>query len=272
MANTAPNHSGNDQLDDQPQKKEGDDKHDVVFQPHLPKAAEEVTRQVEEEKEPRWHALTKGRFILTIYVLVLAAVVGLALAARAFSVLPGDVFFTLELQEITNPVAYNVLFYVSYIGYPVLSAVIFALVVLAFLAVRLWLEAIFLVLTLIADAIGGVLKMVVGRHRPLPSQVHVVQAITSPSFPSGHTLHYTVFYGFIAFVLFTAFRPSWPRNVLIGVCLALIVLVGPSRIYLGEHWLSDVVGGYLIGALFLVPLIAAYLWAKQRFSGVGART
>src|SRR5262249_21174096 len=124
----------------------------------------------------------------------------------------------------------------------------------------------FTLLTLLADALGGLIKQIVGRQRPLPAQVHVVQVLQSPSFPSGHVLHYTVFYGFLAFVLATSFRPSWPRNVLIAVCLALIALVGPSRVYLGEHWLSDVVGGYLIGALFLVPLIALYIWAREHFA------
>jgi undecaprenyl-diphosphatase len=93
----------------------------------------------------------------------------------------------------------------------------------------------------------------------------VVQQINSPSFPSGHTVHYTAFFGFLAFVVLTNFRSGWGRNIATGICLALVVLVGPSRVYLGEHWPTDVIGGYLIGGLFLVPLIAAYLWAKARY-------
>ena len=239
-------------------------------QPRLPDAAQEVAGEVAErmqrERVPGPLARRRGRALLFGYIVALLLVGVLAVAAHIYSVLPGDLAATQELQETSNPLVFALMYGVSYLGYPLLSAVIIVVTTLLLLLARLWIAALFLVLTLIADGIGEVLKLVVGRHRPLPDLVHVTQQINSPSFPSGHTLHYTVFYGFLAFVLATEFRPSWPRNVLIAVCALLIVLVGPSRVYLGEHWTSDVLGGYLIGFLCLVPLIAGYLWAKRRFA------
>jgi undecaprenyl-diphosphatase len=238
-------------------------------QPQLPDAAQEVAgevaKRVQRERLPGPLARRRGRVLLFGYIGALVLVGLLAAAAHMYSVLPGDLAATQELQESSNPILYALMYGVSYLGYPLLSAIILVVTILLLLA-RLWIAAVFLVATLIADGIGELLKLIVGRHRPLPDLVHVTQQINSPSFPSGHTLHYTVFYGFLAFVLATEFRPSWPRNVLIAVCVLLIVLVGPSRVYLGEHWTSDVLGGYLIGFLCLVPLIAGYLWAKRRFA------
>jgi undecaprenyl-diphosphatase len=47
--------------------------------------------------------------------------------------------------------------------------------------------------------------------------------------------------------------------------VAMIALIGPSRIYLGQHWASDVLGAYLLGTLTLVANIAFYRWGKSRF-------
>ena len=233
--------------------------------------AQTAEERVAQERYPRWRVLRRGRVWLTVYVVALLGLLALAVAAHIYSVLPGDLPFTRELQETSNPIVANVLTFVSYIGFPTQSAVILILVTLGLIVFRLRLEAVFLLLTLAADGVGSLVKMVVNRSRPSPSLVHVVQRITSPSFPSGHTLHYVVFYGFLAFVFATTFRPSWGRNLLIAVCVLLIVLVGPSRVYLGEHWLTDVVGGYLLGGLLLVPIIAGYLWAKERFDSATLR-
>jgi membrane-associated phospholipid phosphatase len=222
----------------------------------------EARAQVAQEREPRWRVLLRGRYLLVAYALALVALALLAVAAHVNAVLPGDLPFTRELQESQSPLVYWVFYSISAIGFPMFSALITVLAVLILWLLRLRLESMFLLLSLLADALGGMLKLVVGRHRPTPDVVHVVQVIQQPSFPSGHTLHYTVFYGFLFFVIATNFKPSWWRNVALVMCALLVLLVGPSRVYLGEHWPTDVLGGYLVGALCLGPLIAGYLWAK----------
>jgi undecaprenyl-diphosphatase len=218
--------------------------------------------QVAREREPRRRVLVRGRFLLVVYVIALVIVGLLAFAAHNNALLPGDLPFTRELQESNSPVVFWLFNSVSWLGSSVPSVVIEVGALLILWLVRLRVEAVFLALTLLADLLGGVLKIVVGRNRPSPDLVHVVQQIQQPSFPSGHTLHYTVFYGFLIFVIATNFKSSWPRNVALVIFALLIALVGPSRVYLGEHWPTDVIGGYLIGALCLAPLIAGYLWAK----------
>jgi membrane-associated phospholipid phosphatase len=206
--------------------------------------------------------LVRGRYLLVAYVIVLVAVIALTVAAHNFALLPGDLPFTRELQESTSPIVFWLFYLISSLGSAVQSVVIEVLALLILWLLRLRLEMLFLMLTLLADLLGAILKIVVGRHRPPPDLVHVVQQIQQPSFPSGHTLHYTVFYGFLIFVIVTNFKSSWPRNTLVAIFALLILLVGPSRVYLGEHWPTDVLGGYLIGGLCLAPLIIGYLWAK----------
>ena len=235
--------------------------------PHDPHGSQEppLVERVAREREPRSHALRRGRVLLVSYVVVLLAVIALTFAAHAFSTLPGDLPFTRELQETTNPIVAGVLTFISAIGYPVQSAILLVVAVVVLWSIRLRLEALFVVISLLADAFGALLKVLVGRQRPLPSVVHVAQQLSDGSFPSGHTLHYTVFYGFLIFVVVTNFQPSWQRICAIVLLALPIALIGLSRVYLGEHWPTDVVGGYLIGALCLVPLIAGYIWSKQRF-------
>jgi undecaprenyl-diphosphatase len=71
-------------------------------------------------------------------------------------------------------------------------------------------------------------------------------------------MFYSVFFGFLLFLAWRYLRPGWPRGVVVALLAALILLVGFSRIYLGAHWLSDVVAGYLVGGLVLWAAIEVY--------------
>ncbi|MEO7000445.1 MAG: phosphatase PAP2 family protein [Ktedonobacterales bacterium] len=226
---------------------------------------EQAAQRVERERYQRGRITKRGTALLIGYVIALAAVVGLSLAAHAFSVLPGDLGFSLELQESRYPAIFDLMYGISLFGYLPWSVIVEVAALAILWLLRLRIEAIFLALTLLADGLGGLIKLLVDRHRPSASLVHVSTTLSSPGFPSGHTVHYTVFFGFILYILLVNFRPSWRRNLLVTICALLIALIGVSRVYLGEHWLSDVVGGYLVGALCLIPIIYGYLWARRRY-------
>ena len=87
-------------------------------------------------------------------------------------------------------------------------------------------------------------KESIQRLRP---EVGAVLLAQDPSFPSGHTTQYTMFLGLLAYLAWRRFRPGWPRRVTIAACVLMIIMVGPSRVYLGQHWPSDVLAGYLLG-------------------------
>jgi membrane-associated phospholipid phosphatase len=127
----------------------------------------------------------------------------------------------------------------------------------------LWREAVVLVgVVLVGQGLWLVSGQIVNRPRPDSSLVTVLidakDVAGFPSFPSGHAVHYTVFFGFLWFLTWTWVKPAvlrWPLLVVLG---CLVVLVGPGRIYLGAHWFSDVLGGYLLGSAVLATGINLY--------------
>ncbi len=103
-------------------------------------------------------------------------------------------------------------------------------------------------------ALGPVLKAIVERPRPALSD-HVV-FVNSWSYPSGHSLNSMVVLGLLT-VLAVRERPgAVRRTVLAALGAFLVVVVGFSRVYLGVHWPSDVLAGWLIGVLWLTICFA----------------
>jgi len=78
-------------------------------------------------------------------------------------------------------------------------------------------------------------------------------------------MYYLGFLGFIGFLVFSLLKPSLKRSLLLMLIGIPILLIGISRIYLGEHWASDVLGAYLLGTLTLIVTIQLYRWGKTRF-------
>ena len=121
------------------------------------------------------------------------------------------------------------------------------------------------VATLGRPLLESVLKIVVGRDRPdLERMVNG----HGPSFPSGHVMAAVALYGLVPLVvaLFTRSRILWWLSV--AVSGFLIASIAASRVYLGVHWASDVVGGLLLGSFFLLG-IEAVLGYAHRISGCG---
>jgi membrane-associated phospholipid phosphatase len=117
-----------------------------------------------------------------------------------------------------------------------------------------------------ASLVDTLAKAFIHRARPSANLVHVVQEVSGYSFPSGHVVFYTAFFGFLIFLAYSLVKKRivW-RAVIIGVLSFFVALVGVSRIYLGAHWFSDVLGAYLLGSLWLILSIYLYRWGKPRF-------
>jgi undecaprenyl-diphosphatase len=126
-------------------------------------------------------------------------------------------------------------------------------------------EAVVAVFAACGIAVGALVKLVVFRPRPSADLVKVFSQLPSSGFPSGHVLEFTAFCGFLTFLAYTLLKPSWGRTAALVFLGLLILLMGLSRIYQGQHWFSDVMGAYLLGSLWLVLTIRLYRWGKPRF-------
>lgn len=123
---------------------------------------------------------------------------------------------------------------------------------------------------LVATALAGALaltvlgKNIVGRVRP-PATEALPPFEVSPSWPSGHTLNATVLGVLtIYLVLITVRRRAWRVLAVLG-CLLFPLAVGLSRVYLGQHWLTDVMGGWALGAAWALAVVLSHrLWLRLR--------
>lgn len=131
----------------------------------------------------------------------------------------------------------------------VLLCLVVGLAVIVLAIRRLWRLALYLAVTGAgALVLDPVLKSLVGRARPVLA--HPIAHGTGASFPSGHALGATVCYGALLLVFLPAARGRW-RTAFGVVVAAIIMVVGVSRILLGVHYVSDVVGGWTIGVFWL---------------------
>lgn len=103
-----------------------------------------------------------------------------------------------------------------------------------------------------------ILKYLIGRPRPTSDQVRVFLNMNDYSFPSSHCLEFVIFFGFLYFYLNSQKKQNLLGNIAKFVLVILIISIGFSRIYLGVHWLTDCLAGYLLGYLILKATIKQY--------------
>jgi membrane-associated phospholipid phosphatase len=206
-----------------------------------------------------------NRKITLALMLLVASAVVLSYAASRFPILPLDLKSYWELQEEASPLFNMLMQGASYLGETEVAISLLAIAVAIFAIQRLWLEAIFMLATASNVFLTVLLKEIIHRARPTPIAENAsgfLQASNQYSYPSGHVLFFVVFFGFFAYLAWMHFA-GWVRMGLVAICAALIVLIGPSRVFLGAHWASDVVGSYIIGSIWLMILILAYQWASR---------
>jgi len=105
-----------------------------------------------------------------------------------------------------------------------------------------------LAVTILAALSNIALKRVINRARPDIEHLVVVESL---SYPSGHSMSAMAFYGFLIYLSFRIKMARWLRVLFCFLCVFLILGIGISRIYLGVHFPSDVLGGFTAGLIWV---------------------
>lgn len=183
---------------------------------------------------------------------------GLSLIVHANPVWPVDRSITLTIQSMRHPLLDALALGLTFLGNG-LPLTIFAISAATIFFVWRWRWAALLTLiTLLGLPVNMLLKEIVGRPRPAETMVDVLLPAIGLSFPSGHAMVPTMFYGFLALMCWVHFPDRRQRAAWTVFFAAIGLMVGLSRVYLGVHWFSDVVGGWTAGLFFLLILAEVY--------------
>ena len=241
---------------------------------------QEATTIVGNTPLPTTPTVAQKRWYRIAFVLWLIAVLVLATASVIVHFHPGpwpiDLQTTIYIQHHTWPVFYPFLNFISFLNDPIPSFIALGLWLLVLSLLRHFLEGLFIAFgTIIADALDGLLSTLVGRPRPHSPQIHIYIHEPFHSFPSGHTEHNMVYYGFLLYLSLGKPLRQWRYHWLLLpfqlFALVALVTIGYSRVFEGAHWITDVLAGYLSGAILLYALVACYLWAKRKLAQRQAR-
>ena len=201
----------------------------------------------------------------------------MVVAAAAFAVIAGSVWETAPILKQDMQVSV----WLHTHGSPVFTAFLLAItqvhstvgipIMAAILAYFVWRHGDhYWVFSLALAVPGGLLLNVFLKHlfnRSRPSWDDPLLTLDSSSFPSGHTAGATLFYGFLAAYMVWRMKNSAARALAVLGCALMIALVGFSRIYLGVHFLSDVLAAVSISTVWLVICLIAVRAYAKRHSG-----
>ena len=229
-----------------------------------------ATAPVTAPKESPPEQAHRGRVLVTVYAAVVlvatAGFVSLAIFVRQEDVITNfDAPVAQAIQSINAPVLSWILLHVSDLGWSPLDVACVVVIAGALAALRLRLEALLIVLsTLLAGGVGTLTKDVVQRARPTSTFVHLAGHLADYSFPSGHVIFATVLFGTTFGIVWIVWSSSVLRNTTLVLLAALVLLMGPSRIYMGQHWPTDVLGAYCLGGLWVAGTLEVLLALRPR--------
>ena len=201
-----------------------------------------------------------------VIVISAIAMALLSVGANIWDPFPGDLGAALYIQKIELPGLLGFLEGVSYLARGLPMIIYGSLMAGIFIWVfRFRKESHSAIVTPLLFGLGPLMKLVVSRPRPDAELLYrSTQDFGGFGFPSGHAFQSALFFGFLVYLSSTYVSRLWLKRLIQYLLIFLIGAVGISRVYIGAHWPSDVIGGYLLAVPILMLLSAYHGWVRSR--------
>lgn len=192
---------------------------------------------------------------MAILAILLLTFIVISVLAHKYTRFPGDLTFTLLIQSFDSGFVKKFMEVISQIGGgQVATAVLLGSAVLFWVKHKRQ-ESLLLIGAGILSSVDRLVKILADRPRPSPDLVIVTKINDSGSFPSGHATFAMVLFGALFYFSGVYISNAVLKRLAQAFAVAIILLTGVSRIYLGAHWPSDVLGGYLLGSIIVGLLV-----------------
>jgi undecaprenyl-diphosphatase len=196
----------------------------------------------------------QGQAAIWLWLATVIAFVALAVRAASGHVLAIDASLADAIQDL--PRSFGRLFsFENWLGDTVPLACLTVLIALLFLARGRKLEALLIVLTFLPRLADVLIKNAVKEPRPSADIIRVAFPHDNLSFPSGHVIGVTLVFGLLAILAPRLAGGRRSTAVVQVMSLFLIATIGLARVWVGAHWPSDVLAGYLYALIFLIPAV-----------------
>ena len=175
---------------------------------------------------------------------------------------PTDLAIFEKIKPLVNSINNKIMLFITFLGKHQFLIPANLILIFYFLLVKKqnWFSIRVITISISSLVLMLLLKQLFHRKRPLSP---LLKAAKGLSFPSGHAIMAVTFYGLLIYILQHTIETGWLRSLITILLIILVILIGFSRVYLRVHYTSDVLGGFIIGLLWLIISLTEIKWLES---------